>query len=420
MRVLQLRISNPPETIRFLGGFFVHTYDSTHSKQPQGLPAVLFHSIMIKRSFYLKNNQNAQLLAYGWNTNWDSIISQLNPTLQQLEPARVIAQFSHSYNIMTESGENSAGVTGKFEFNAVKRGDYPAVGDWVMVDRLPGESRSVIHAVLPRRTAMIRKAAGNVIEDQIIGANIDYLFIVNALNQDFNIRKIERYLIAAWESGAQPVVLLTKADLCEQPLKFVAEVENVAPGVPVHFISAHLNQGKDGLEPYLKPGITIGITGSSGVGKSTLLNWLADDELQRTKDIREDDARGRHTTTHRELFLLSNGALVMDTPGMRELQLWEAQDGWQHAFADIEQLALQCRYRDCKHDGDQGCAVAEALSTGELDPKRLANYKKTAKELAHLARKENTIQNKISKKANGAKPNKSQSRQKKNAFIAED
>ncbi|MEQ4486102.1 ribosome small subunit-dependent GTPase A [Cohnella silvisoli] len=368
----------------------------------------------------MNNNVNNQIQTYGWNTYWYSILAEQNPDIQHLPPARVIAQFSHSYKLMTESGEHSAGVTGKFEFNAAKRGDYPAVGDWVMVEMLPNESRSVIHAVLPRRTSMVRKVAGNVIEDQIIGANMDYLFIVNALNQDFNIRKIERYLIAAWESGANPVVLLTKADLCEQPTKFASEVENIAPGVPVHFISALLNQGKEQLQPYLQPGITIAITGSSGVGKSTLLNWLAEADTQKVQGIRENDARGRHTTTHRELFLLHNGALIMDTPGMRELQLWESQDGWQHAFADIEQLAESCRYRDCRHDADQGCSVVEAVNTGELDPKRLANYKKTARELAHLTRKENANNQKISKKATSYKSARSYVRPNRNAYMSED
>ena len=331
---------------------------------------------------------NDQLTAYGWNDGWQQTLAEMEQPLRQYSPARVVAQFSHSYNLMTADGLHSAAVTGKFEFLAAKRGDYPAVGDWVLTEPLPGEKRSVIHAVLPRRSAMVRKVAGSVIEDQIVGANLDYLFIVNALNQDFNLRKIERYMIAAWESGASPVVLLTKADLCPDPEAFAALVEDAAPGVPVHCVSALNGSGKEALGAYLKPGTTIGITGSSGVGKSTLLNWLAGHDLQLTQGIREDDARGRHTTTHRELFLLAGGSLVMDTPGMRELQLWDAQEGWQLAFSDIEQLASGCRFRDCKHDGEAGCAVLEALSSGELDPKRFANYRKTEKELAHLARKE--------------------------------
>ncbi|MFC5472262.1 ribosome small subunit-dependent GTPase A [Cohnella suwonensis] len=329
------------------------------------------------------------LQAYGWNTYWEEVLAKHFPSNGRLVPARVVAQFSHSYNIMTEVGERSAVVTGKFEYNAAKRGDFPAVGDWVLAEPLPNERRSVIHAVLPRRTAMVRKVAGNIVEDQIIGANLDVLFIVNALNQDFNVRKIERYLIAAWESGAQPVVLLTKADLCDDPDAFVSEVESVAPGVPVYAVSALKNQGKENLSVFMSPGTTIGVTGSSGVGKSTLLNWFAGDDRQATQGIREDDARGRHTTTHRELFLLSDGALMMDTPGMRELQLWEANDGLQSAFSDIEELALRCRYRDCRHENDPGCAVSAAIRSGELDAKRLANYRKTSRELERIARKEN-------------------------------
>lgn len=229
-------------------------------------------------------------------------------------------------------------------------------------------------------------------EEQVIGSNLDELFIVNALNQDFNLRKIERYLIMAWESGARPVVVLTKADLSEQPEERIREVEAVAPGVPVHAVSALENRGMDTLLTYLLPGKTIAVTGSSGAGKSTLLNWLSDNNNQRVQGIREDDARGRHTTTHRELFVLPGGALLMDTPGMRELQLWDAADGWKEAFSDIEETAAGCRFRDCRHEKEAGCAVKTAVQQGTLDPKRLVNYRKTERELARIVRKEKTAE----------------------------
>lgn len=346
-------------------------------------------------------NANELLIKYGWSADWEACVNQLSEKYRSLTPARVIAQHSHSYQIMTPDGEHTATVSGKYEFQAQQRSDFPAVGDWVMTEPMPGEHRSIIHALIPRRSAMIRRAAGGAVEDQVVGANMDYLFITSALNEDFNVRRIERYLILAWESGASPVVLLTKADLCEDPLKNLNEVESVAPGVPVHFVSALYDQGKERLTPYMRPGATIAVTGSSGVGKSTLLNWLAGEERQETSGIRESDARGRHTTTHRELFLLTGGALVMDTPGMRELQLWDAQEGWEQAFADIEELAAQCRYRDCRHAGDPGCAIAAAIAEGTLDAGRLANYKKTERELAHLARKEKATARSIAKKAGG-------------------
>nr|WP_225446519.1 ribosome small subunit-dependent GTPase A [Paenibacillus rhizovicinus] len=314
-----------------------------------------------------------------------------------LVPARVTAQFTNQYRVWTDEGELAAEVSGKFQFQAAARGDYPAVGDWILAQPLPGERRAIIHGVLPRRTAMIRRAAGSIPEEQVIGANIDTLFIVNALNGDFNVRKIERYLIAAWESGSSPVVLLTKADLCEDAPSRIAEVESAAPGVPVHAVSALEDQGRSSLLPYLQPGQTIAVTGSSGAGKSTLLNWLAGEERQHVQGIREDDARGRHTTTHRELFALPGGFILMDTPGMRELQLWESESGRQEAFADIEALADACRFRDCKHGSELGCAVKEALRSGELDAHRYESYKKTGRELAHQARKERSVTNRAKK-----------------------
>lgn len=341
---------------------------------------------------------------FGWNEHWNEKSKEYSEKLGDAAPARVIAQYSHTYKVITATGERLATVSGRFEFQTTGKGDFPAVGDWVMADMLDEEPpRSVIQAVLPRQSAMVRKVAGSVPDEQIIGANIDYLFITLAMNGDFNVRKLERYLIAAWESGATPVVLLTKSDLCEDHDRFIAEVADAAPGVPVHIVSALEDQGKAALMSYLAPGKTIAVTGSSGVGKSTLLNWLAQDERQSTSGIRESDARGRHTTTHRELFLLPGGALMMDTPGMRELQLWEAQDGWQQAFSDIEELAGQCRYRDCKHEGEAGCAVQASIQSGELEQGRYDNYKKTERELARLARKESSVMRQRDKKQSVSK-----------------
>ncbi|WP_027084695.1 ribosome small subunit-dependent GTPase A [Cohnella panacarvi] len=356
----------------------------------------------------MKPRSNQLLEQYGWNEHWDACLTETNDKIRGLRPARVIAQHSHSYQVMTQDGEHTAAVSGKYAYTAVQPSDFPAVGDWVMTEPMPGESRSVIHALLPRRSAMTRRAAGNVEAEQVIGANIDFLFMTSALNQDFNIRKIERYLIAAWESGATPIVMLTKADLCPNPEAYLAQVEQAAPGVPVYFVSALHDQGLGQLQPYLRKGATIAVTGSSGVGKSTLLNWLSGQSRMATSGIRESDARGRHTTTHRELFPLACGALVMDTPGIRELQLWDSQDGWQQAFSDIEALAAKCRFRDCRHESEAGCAVSEAIASGELEAGRLANYKKTARELARQASKENKA---LSKQ--DAKKSKSSARSRK-------
>ncbi|NBD26178.1 ribosome small subunit-dependent GTPase A [Paenibacillus sp. T1] len=348
------------------------------------------------------------LRALGWSSQWQHLFDAAPKPIGGLVPARVTAQFTNQYRIGAGEGEFSAEVSGKFQFQAASRSDFPAVGDWVVAQPLPGERRAVIHGVLPRRTAMIRRAAGSVPEEQVIGTNIDILFIVNALNGDYNVRKIERYLVAAWESGSAPIVLLTKADLCEDVQSRIAEVASAAPGVPVHAVSAIEDQGRQALLPYLQPGRTIAVTGSSGAGKSTLLNWLAGEERQTVQGVREDDARGRHTTTHRELFPLPGGFIMMDTPGMRELQLWESESGWQEAFAEIEALAASCRFRDCRHEAELGCAVKNALRDGTLDEHRYASYKKTGRELARQARKEKSVTMRAKKSADkrqGARTN---------------
>lgn len=304
------------------------------------------------------------------------------------EVGRVALEHKHMYRIFTAHGELLAEISGKMRHQALGREDYPAVGDWVVITPRVAERKATIHAILPRKSKFSRKVAGETTEEQIVATNVDTVFLVNALNNDYNLRRLERYLILAWESGANPVVILSKADLCDDVASRVAEVESVAFGVPIHVISAERDEGMEQLVPYLQPGETIALLGSSGVGKSTLINRLAGEERQRVNAVREGDDRGKHTTTHRELIILPQGGIMIDTPGMRELQLWEADEGFRDAFSDIEELAETCQFRDCQHEREPGCAVRESLATGELAAERFANYQKLQRELAYLARKE--------------------------------
>jgi ribosome biogenesis GTPase / thiamine phosphate phosphatase len=301
---------------------------------------------------------------------------------------RVALEHKHLYRVLTEQGDLLAEVTGKLRHQAFGREDYPAVGDWVVLAPRFEEGKASIHAVLPRFSKFSRKVAGNTTEEQIVAANVDTVFLVNALNRDFNLRKIERYLVMAWESGANPVIILSKADLCDDVEEKVRDVNSVALGVPVHVVSSLMNEGVNELQDYLGEGRTVALLGSSGVGKSTLINRIFGHEVQATGEAREDDDRGRHTTTHRELVLLPSGGLLIDTPGMRELQLWEAGDAFGESFRDIEELAEACQFRDCQHRNEPSCAVREALQSGELDEGRWTNYQKLQRELAYLARKE--------------------------------
>src|SRR5688572_11619697 len=316
---------------------------------------------------------------FGWS---DALQHQFSAyAAEGLIPARVVVQQRGLYDIVTEIGELSATLAGKLARDAPE-GAYPVTGDWVAVLARPTEGTATIQHVLPRSTTFTRRASGpGAARGQVVAVNVDVALLAASMNADLNARRIERYLATAWESGADPVVVLTKADMCADAEARLIEIEAVAMGVPVLAVSAVTGAGLDALRAYLEPGRTAVLLGSSGVGKSTLVNALAGREQMATQAIREDDARGRHTTSHRELVLLPSGALILDTPGMRELGLYEAGEGMSAAFADIEGLAEQCHFRDCHHNTEPGCAIVAALATGELDAARWRAYGKLQREL---------------------------------------
>jgi ribosome biogenesis GTPase / thiamine phosphate phosphatase len=326
-----------------------------------------------------------ELEKLGWSSSFEEAFAPFAG--DGLVPGRVSAGFTQLYRVTTATGELLAEVTGRFRHEVKRPEEFPAVGDWVAVRPRPGEDRAAIHAVLPRKSAFVRGAAGTATEAQVLAANLDTVFLVAGLDADFNPRRVERALVLAWESGASPVVLLNKADLRPDAEAVRLEVEALAPGVPVHAVSGRLGEGLVALGPYLAPGRTVALLGSSGVGKSTLVNRLLGEERQATAEVRAHDQRGRHTTTHRELVLLPGGAVLVDTPGLREVQLWATDDGLAAAFDDVARLAADCRFRDCRHQGEPGCAVVAAVEAGALGEERLASHHKLRRELDHLARK---------------------------------
>lgn len=326
------------------------------------------------------------LQAYGWNQSWEELRSDLGLTDRVI--GRVILEHKRLYRVITEQGEVLASVSGRMNYEVTERSHFPCVGDWVVMT-VTEDGKGLIHNILPRKSSFSRKSVGRIPEEQIVATNIDTVFLVLALNQDFNIRRLERYLVMVWESGANPVILLNKADLCEDLTVKQKEVELISLGVPIHIVSVETGMGLDLLQNYIHVGKTIALLGSSGVGKSSLVNrWLGKNK-QITQTIRSGDDRGRHTTTYRELILLPQGGCMIDTPGMRELQLWEAPSGLNEAFADIEALGNLCKFTDCQHQKEQGCAVQQALREGKLDQERYQHFLKLQRELAFLARKKN-------------------------------
>jgi ribosome biogenesis GTPase / thiamine phosphate phosphatase len=316
--------------------------------------------------------------ALGWSPSREAEFEQY--TADGLEPARVAVQNRGGYVVYTEHGERPAEVAGRLRHAAVTAADLPAVGDWVGVEDAPSARAATIHAVLERSTVFSRKAAGEEAAEQVVAANVDVVLLVSAFGEDLNVRRIERYLASGWESGAQPVIVLNKSDLAHDLVADVAEVEAIAFGVPVHVVSCLDGSGLDELEPYLSGNQTVALLGSSGVGKSSLLNRLLGWERQHVQRLR-GDGKGRHTTTQRELVPLRAGGLVLDTPGMRELGLWSAEAGVDETFADIAELAAGCRFSDCAHESEPGCAVSAAIADGRLAQERLESYRKLQREL---------------------------------------
>jgi ribosome biogenesis GTPase / thiamine phosphate phosphatase len=325
------------------------------------------------------------ITGWGWNSYFEAFWR--GEDWKNGVAARVVGQQRKFWRVAGDFGECWAEASGKLRLAAEEGGDWPAVGDWVVAEFRGADTSAVIQEVLPRRSKFVRKLPGKRIGEQVIAANVDTALLVAALDSDFNSRRVERYLAQCWESGARPVIVLNKADACKEARAKAAEMERVAIGAAVSVVSAKTGHGFDELEKFLRPGQTLVLLGSSGVGKSTIANRLLGRAVQEVQPVRESDSRGRHTTTSRELFVLPGGALLMDTPGLREMQLWDAEDGVEQTFADIDSLAAHCQFSDCRHKGEPGCAVLAAVSAGALDAARLESWRKLLREQEFLRRK---------------------------------
>jgi len=322
------------------------------------------------------------LQTLGWN---DFFQDQLDPQEPNQFPARITRQDLTGYQVECAHGQLLASLPGKFRHDTQSRAEIPTVGDWVMlgtVDQEPGKAQ--IHRLLARRTRFSRREPGERLDQQVIAANIDTVFIVSGLDDNFNLNRIQRYLLLAWESGAEPCILLNKSDLCKNIQARVQAVEQVAHGTRILAISGLTGDGLQSLKDILITGTTSALLGSSGVGKSTIINTLLGFDYFETSNVRETDSKGRHTTSHREMARIPGGGLIIDTPGMREIQIWADRSSLAQAFADLEELSDRCKFRDCLHDTEPGCAVKTAIDSGELNANRLASYRKLLDEINAL------------------------------------
>ncbi|WP_125764847.1 ribosome small subunit-dependent GTPase A [Companilactobacillus hulinensis] len=319
---------------------------------------------------------NSILKKYGL-TNQIKIESE---EYNNLEVARVIEQQRNMYKVISEQGELQAQISGKLEYQSDSQNGFPAVGDWVMIS-LMDDKQAIIHNILDRKSIMKRSVSGSQKSGQVIATNIDYVFVCMSLNDNFNVRRVERYLTVAWDSGATPVIVLTKADLCQDLQEKLLELEDVSVGIDIAVCSAADNEGFDDLQKYVVQDKTVVFVGSSGVGKSTLINHLIGEEVLTTKEIRNGDDKGRHTTTHRQMLTVPNGGVVIDTPGMRELKIYTGN--LSKTFDDIEKLASQCKFRNCTHTNEPGCAIKDAIELGDLDAERFASYQKLQREMSY-------------------------------------
>lgn len=347
-----------------------------------------------------------KLNEYGFHRNFEIQINE-EEKQEGLIPARVISVQKESYKIASEYGENSAKLKGSNFYQGSKYQTYPAVGDFVLI-KPNSMGDDIIYRVLNRQSyfSRINPTMRNSIasaSEQVVAANFDYVFIMASLNHDFNIRRLERYLAAAWQSGGTPVILLTKADICNDYNDKVTMVNEIAPGVDVLAISSLTGLGMEALEQFLKPHKTLVFLGSSGIGKSSLVNALAKESLMKVNTIREEDSKGHHTTTYRQLFKLDNGVLIIDTPGMRELGMWDVEVGIEETFSDIGELTQQCRFNDCSHKSEPGCAIKEALENGTLTIERWKSYEKLLKESKHSAKKADFLKQKTNAYKNSMK-----------------